>query len=223
MPSDQTSSAGASRARTSASPDEEPGSAESDPGSGESSQGSWDFCAPVSSSSKTSRPCACAVCVPCSGTLPRAGTMRNGIVSPRKPSAPLTGAIGSTWSRGEYPTPSATPYGTSQNEGKVAHKRPTAGTPSLDTWAKGCPTPSATDHKGSSQIGQRRGQLSENNAHAGTSLTDATCRSGRPLPGTCKHGGECKPTLSPRFVEWLMGFPIGWSACEPSETQLSLL
>lgn len=28
-------------------------------------------------------------------------------------------------------------------------------------------------------------------------------------------------TLNPEFVEWLMGFPIGWTACEPSETPSS--
>lgn len=40
-----------------------------------------------------------------------------------------------TWDRGEYPTPSATRYGSSQNEGEVPHDRPSRGTPSLDTWA----------------------------------------------------------------------------------------
>jgi hypothetical protein len=39
------------------------------------------------------------------------------------------------WASGEYPTPSATRYGTSQNEGEVPHERPSAGTPSLETWA----------------------------------------------------------------------------------------
>ena len=49
------------------------------------------------------------------------------------------------------------------------------------------PTPSATDHKGSSQPGQRRGQLTE------------------PLePGS---GGR----LNPRWVEALQGFPLGWT------------
>ncbi len=71
-----------------------------------------------------------------SGTLPRAGMMRRGIVSPLPPSATVTRGIGSTWSRGEYPTPTASSYGTSQNEGKVPHNRPTKGVPSLHTWAR---------------------------------------------------------------------------------------
>jgi len=32
---------------------------------------------------------------------------------------------------------------------------------------------------------------------------------------------EGKPitgSLNPEFVEWLMGFPIGWTELEPSET-----
>ena len=48
-----------------------------------------------------------------------------------------------TWNRNEYPTPSSTRYGTSQNEGAVEHDRPSRGTPSLDSWAATWPTPCA--------------------------------------------------------------------------------
>ena len=30
--------------------------------------------------------------------------------------------------------------------------------------------------------------------------------------------GRSKALLSPRFVEWMMGFPIGWTDCDPSVT-----
>jgi hypothetical protein len=54
-------------------------------------------------------------------------------------------------------------------------------------------------------------------AKSGTSLTDATCRSGRPLPATCTHGSACKPSLNPRFVAWLMGFgPDFWDRLSAS-------
>ena len=53
------------------------------------------------------------------------------------------------------------------------------------------PPPSATDWKGSNRPGQRRGQLSEVVA-----------------------GG----LLNPQWVEWLMGYPTGWTALEPLET-----
>jgi hypothetical protein len=59
---------------------------------------------------------------------------------------------------------------------------------SIHTHQAAWPTPSATDHKGSSQPGQRRGQLTE------------------PLePGS---GGR----LNPSWVEALQGFPPGWTA-----------
>ena len=54
------------------------------------------------------------------------------------------------------------------------------------------PTPSVTDPKGSSREGQRRGQLSE----------------------AVAIGGQLNPT----WVEWLMGFPLGWTDLEDSET-----
>jgi hypothetical protein len=54
------------------------------------------------------------------------------------------------------------------------------------------PTPTATDYKTVSTLGQRRGTLS-----------------GR-FPGGL---------LNPTFVEWLIGFPVGWTDLRPSETQ----
>jgi len=173
-----------------------------------------------------------------SARWPRAGSMRRGTAFRRRPSAPLTAATGSSFSRGEYPTPSATPYGSSQNEGRVPHSRPTRGTPSLDTWARRrWPTPVASDHKG----GVRRGQLGERvtswptptagdarssgsrvgnpdtKAHPGVSLTDAVCRSGRRAQTTSTDGRVCRPRLNPRFVEWLMGLPDHWTLpCDAS-------
>lgn len=64
------------------------------------------------------------------------------------------------------------------------------------------PTPTAGDAKCS---GSRMAEGSE--AHHGTSLTDALVRgstTGRPE----SRQGWC---LNPRFVEWMMGLPIGWT------------
>lgn len=55
------------------------------------------------------------------------------------------------------------------------------------------PTPSANDWKGSHKPGQRRGQLTD------------------PAMGAIPAGG----TLSPMWVEWLMGWPIGWTDLQP--------
>lgn len=55
------------------------------------------------------------------------------------------------------------------------------------------PTPSATDYKGSSKPGQRRGQLTD------------------PAMGVLPPGGKLNPT----WVEWLMGWPTGWTDLKP--------
>ena len=255
------SSAAASRAKTSRSRAPAPASTASARAFGRSSPGSSVTFDPDSSSWRTCPLSDDEASIEFSGTWPRAGTMRRGIASPLPPSAPLTAAIGSSWSRGEYPTPSASSYGTSQNEGKVEHNRPaTAGTPSLETWARAggpsaeprgpaWPTPLANDAKNpspaagqtrrsspglasaaaqiwptptagdSKRSGSRVGS-STTEAHPGTSFTDATCRSGRPDRRTCSHGADCPGQLNPRFVLWMMGFPLDWldRRLEPSET-----
>lgn len=78
--------------------------------------------------------------------------------------------------------------------------------PSYAEAAAKWPTPTSGDHKRSGAAGYS----TASGRHEGTPLTDATCRSGRPAPTTCSHGGECRWRLNPRFVEWLMGFPEGW-------------
>lgn len=90
----------------------------------------------------------------------------------------------------ELPTPSA------NGEGNNTKSR---GRPSLETMAKRdlWPTPTVGDSRSS---GNR--SLPGSKAHSGTSLTDATERA---------EGGK----LNPEFVEWLMGWPIGWTGLEP--------
>lgn len=223
-------SAEASRAKTCPSPTtREPVSTGSARGSGPSSLGSP--CAiyeAATSSLRTSAPSLFEDLTESSVTLPKAGTMRSGTCFERSRSAHRTVVSGSSYSRNEYPTPSATPYGTSQNEGQVAHKRPTAGTPSLDTWAQNWPTPTAGDAK---QSGSRNAPGSA--AHLGTSLTDQIRTGGsdgRRGRTTVQDGSATsKPAvhrqLSPQFVEALMGLPPGWSSaqidCDASETESS--
>ena len=143
-PPPSISSAAGSRAKISATPATEPDSRALGLASGLSISGSFAHFDPAASSWKTSQLSLLEGLESYSEAWPRAGTMRSGIACRHKPSAPLTAGIGSSWSRGEYPTPSATPYGSSQNEGKVPHKRTTNGTPSLTTRAgKLWPTPRA--------------------------------------------------------------------------------
>jgi hypothetical protein len=75
----------------------------------------------------------------------------------------------------------------------------------LGQQSKAWPTPAASDFKGSTQIGQRRGQLSE-----------AILKHGHPALVTQKDGDESSPLtpssvrLNPAFVSFLMGWPPGW-------------
>jgi hypothetical protein len=62
--------------------------------------------------------------------------------------------------------------------------------------ARSFPTPCATDWKLSCKEGQRRGQLTD------------------PAMGAIAPGGHLNPT----WVEWLMGWPLGWTAFEPLAT-----
>lgn len=140
----------------------------------------------------------------------------------------LTDAVGS-WARGMYPTPSAQAYGSSQNEGQVKHKRPSAGTMSLETWARrrGIPVSSHSSEETSPVPSQHHGGMktSENtyptptaNNDKGAQQRPTSARRGRRL----QDGPGTGMALNPQFVEWLMGLPIGWTGCAFSATEWSL-
>jgi hypothetical protein len=136
------------------------------------------------------------------------------------------------------PTSTAATYGTGQNgdprdgRGSYAQK----GKKSLDSlvrhgelpppdWVslmreterKTMPTPTATDANESGVAGN---WTKESGRHSGTTLTDFIQR----MPPTPRardwkgDGKDCLPSalgvggkLHPRFVEWMMGFPLGWT------------
>lgn len=132
-----------------------------------------------------------------SATWPRSGTMRDGIASRHRPSAPLTRGTGpgSSPHTEEFPTPSATTYGSSGNgAGGNAASR---GRPSLESMAKRSlwPTPTAQNY------GSNRG--------GGSGRVGRWCPSLRRLVGG---------PLNPGWVEWLMGCPPGWTDLEPLAT-----
>ena len=157
-------------------------------------------------------------------TLPRWGMMLDGVCWERETPGPLIGGTAS----GYWVTPcamDATPIkggnlyqtetgsvrhmredGRSSNRGleaQVLYATPAATANQLSPSMQkhpGCramwPTPAATDHKGSSRPGQRRGQLTD------------------PNMGAIKAGGQLNPT----WVEWLMGWPLGWTDLKPLAT-----
>ena len=135
-------------------------------------------------------------------TLPHSGTMRRGILSERDTLAHRTGAIGAgsllTW-----PTPKA-------SEGHFGIRGPNAqGGPGLteavharhNTW----PTPSARDWKDTPGMTAQRKD--------GKSRDDQLPRRVYSRGKVPAGGGKLNPT----WVEWLMGWPIGWTDCEPLE------
>jgi hypothetical protein len=162
-----------------------------------------------------------------SETWPRAGLMLNGIAFQRKPSAPLTRETAS----GSLPTPRA------RMTGMVTERRAQDKNPNLEVVLarRLLPTPRASD----ADRGGRGDLLTVlrgyETKHAGTLPTPTArdWRSGkasdethgknaRPLNETLtKMSGNQSGRINPQFLEWMMGFPIGWTECDASETRSS--
>jgi hypothetical protein len=88
---------------------------------------------------------------------------------------------------------------------------------SLNAVAKLWPTPTASDAKNTANATAVRNLNSKH--HAGTTLVDAVrlrSSAGQSL------GVFCSGKLNPRWVEFLMGFPDGWTDCAVSATPSSL-
>ena len=115
---------------------------------------------------------------------------------------------------GFLPTPAANEYGTNQTDSPGAKVRP-----SLSTMARKnlWPTPRASDgEKGGPNQRGSRGDLA---------LPAAVHRFPSPWARDWKgQGKDCLDTavggqLNPTWVEWLMGFPIGWTESSAWATQ----
>lgn len=129
----------------------------------------------------------------------------------------IEGAIAS----GLLPTPTATPYGSSQ--GGVNAGRPSGHRPSLERIARGAvPTPRASDWRSgltSDATAERNAQpLCEVVARLTTSsVTPHHKRRILARPRRWLAGGRVRRALqatsshlNPGWVSWLMGFPVGW-------------
>lgn len=99
--------------------------------------------------------------------------------------------------------------------GNVSRGRDRMGELLLAGQARAWPTPAARDVKGANT----------NDTHSTDQLANVTARwSGPPGPRMSSDGGPpllSTPRLNPRFVEWLMGFPIGWTAFDALGTEWS--
>ena len=188
---DATSSAGDSPVSPPAASDGEPGQ-QTSAGCGQSSPVLFASYDPATSSWRTPQGCLMGGLTEFSGTWPTSGMMRNGSAYLLQPLV-------------------------------------------LPMFGIGCglvPTPGANDWKGSSKPGQRRGQLDEwaENLPAwgpcpccenylcmihGQHAHDCPCpeiAEWKTDPYTQRVSGW---RLSPPLSEWLMGFPPGWTDCEP--------
>ena len=126
---------------------------------------------------------------PSSKTLPRAGMMRAGRVYLHQQPVPRTTVIGGGVLQ-NVPTP--TVAGNYNQKGASANSGD-----GLATWAKMWPTPNASDATKWSN------QSLEERKEKGQQLR---------LPTAVSPMGGAGGNLSPIFVEWLMGWPLNWTA-----------
>jgi len=216
-------------ARTSASPEREPASTESEADCGTTWRASWAKYDPNTCSWRTAQHSLLGDSEECSVTWPRSGTTQGGRCWELAMSVPPIEGTGS----GSWPTPTST-LGT--NGGRVTPRKTREGGNLIEAIsARMFPTPTAGDAKSS---GSRNTEAS--NAHARISLTDyvrSDGGTGRMVPTPAardwrhpnaktyqERGGGTKGeqlpnfvggSLNPTWVEWLMGWPIGWTALEP--------
>jgi hypothetical protein len=171
-------------------PESEPGSKANGQDSGANTRESFASYDPATSSWRTSQLCLVEGSEQFSETWPRAGTMRNGTVYQRPPLALTTDATESLL----LPTPRVHHAGRALDGGSNVRnaliKR--MGAVSFEDAILMWPTPSARDWR------------------SGKSSEATRQRNSRPLNEVAAPSGH----LNPRWVEWLMGFPDGWTDCE---------
>lgn len=131
--------------------------------------------------------------------------------------------------RATWPTPAATPYGSSQNgiNGKGGEfERPSAGTPSLERMSRSFPLDPMTSDDGrlfslSDQTSPPPSTWKTPHGFANTDASGHTAGGGGEFHKQAMQGASPKMRLNPRFVEYLMGLPVGWTAFAPAATELS--
>jgi len=231
---DAMSSAAGSRARTSVTRGRGPASPGSGRASGTSSPVSFAFWHPESSSWRTCQRCLLGGWIAFSGRWPRSGTTRNGTASRLPPLVPsISGTACSFW-----PTPTLSAHNLySTTLDSRDPKERGGGAFALVDAARMWPTPSAT-------LGTHAGLVTPAKAREGGTLVEAVSGGSFaesmsdvmfPTPTANDAKNSTLPPsqrgrdslvasvmettsgqLNPTWVEWLMGFPIGWTDCGDS-------
>jgi hypothetical protein len=164
---------------------------------GTSSPDSFATYDPATSSWRTSQLSLLEDSTSFSGTWPRAGMTRSGIASPLVPLAPLTGGTAS----GSLPTPTARDHKDTGDLSRVPENGLLPRVVQRMERERVWPTPRATvggpDYARANREGSGGGDLA-------TSVA-------RETPGQ----------LNPTWVEWLMGYPPGWTVSAAWETRSS--
>ena len=141
---------------------------------------------------RTSQACLLTGWEEFSETWPTSGTMRSGMCYRRQMSAHRTSEKGSS----SWPTPTARDWKQPGKNGRWRDGKLQLDT--LDRAVQQWPTPSVRDHKGGYIGGRiRDGKISRDTLDVAVQHTD----------NKEKTGGQLNPT----WVEWLMGFPSGWT------------
>ena len=187
-------------AKTSALQEREQALKESEVDCGLSSLGSfakWDH---DTLSWKTSQLSLLGGSVSFSETWPNAGMMQSGTVYQRHRSAPRTLETGSL----SWPTPLAgdgTKDGTRSLARVVQTGHPKGRLDGKLRNGRSWPTPTARDWR------------------SGKSSDERFAQNSRPLSEHVEREVTNGGRLNPTWVEWLMGFPLGWTDLDASETQ----
>lgn len=155
--------------------------------------------------------------LPSLAKLPPSGILRNGVLYLRPPWEPITAETGSS----SWPTPTAVVrpmegnvrlYRAKIEAGEMTEQEATAILGKSPYEAQGkIPAVWPTPRAGSMYGGTGSGQIIEERFTEGT-ISEEERRSMR-----SGNGGK----LNPMWVEWLMGFPLGWTDLEDSETPSS--
>jgi hypothetical protein len=158
---------------------------------------------------------------------PSSGMTRTGTAFPLPPSVPRTSAIAS----GSLPTPTASDAKASGAAGYSTSSGRHSGTTLTDAVVR-WPTPTARHWKDGSYnanvpinglLGRAVWQTpSAADADGGHRRRGGTRSDELLLSGQAQHAdGVTTGSLNPTWVEWLMGFPLGWTDCEHLATRSS--
>lgn len=179
------------------------------------------------SSWRTSQRCFIGELETYSATWPRSGMTRNGIAYQLPPLVPLTEEIES----GLWPTPLVPNGGRSvahaEVQGKTFMHKGKKVQLDLAAAVRLWPTPTVKGNHNRAGLSSKSGDGLASAVRFATSTARDFRHPGRSrLERTGGKQGQCLPQqiggpLNPWWVEWLMGYPLGWTVCEVWEIRSS--